>query len=192
MHKHLPNYFIFLDKYNNQIFENKNLNIGVIYRNYNEKNRESELTKIASACKKHRFQLFVSNSSKLAMKYKADGIYVPAFNKKNKFSNFEKKNIKILGSAHSQQEIQTKIKQNCKAIFLSPAFKIKKSKKYLNLYQFNYLCNSNNVNILALGGISEKNLKKIKLLNIYGFGGIAIFKKKPAFKRPVFIKKKFF
>ena len=181
MHNHLPNYFIFLDKYNNQIFKNKNLNLGVVYRNYNDKNRERELEKIAIACKKHRFQLFVSNSNKLAIKYKADGIYVPSFNKKSKFSNLEKKNIKILGSAHSQKEIQIKISQNCKAIFLSPAFKIKKSKKYLNLYQFNYLCNSNKTHIFALGGISEKNLKKIKLLNICGFGGISIFKKKPAF-----------
>ena len=50
----------------------------------------------------------------------------------------------------------------------------------------------NNANILALGGISEYNIHKLKLLNIKGYGGIRMFKKKPAFKRPVFIKKNFF
>ena len=45
----------------------------------------------------------------------------------------------------------------------------------------------NKVNFFALGGINEKNINKLKLFNrIKGFGGIAIFKKKPAFKRPVF------
>jgi len=38
----------------------------------------------------------------------------------------------------------------------------------------------NKINILALGGISEKNLNKLNLLYIKGFGGISLFKKKPA------------
>jgi thiamine-phosphate pyrophosphorylase len=123
------------------------------------------------------------------MKVKAEGIYIPSFNKTKGFANLEKKNIKILGSAHNQREIQKKISQKCCAIFLSPIFYIKKSKKFLGLHKFNYLSRGNNINILALGGITENNIRKLKLLNIKGYGGIRVFKKKPAFKRPVFIKK---
>ena len=192
MHKYLPNLFIFLDEYNSQIFKNKNTNIGIIYRNYNERKRENELIKIAKACKKNRYQLFVSNDTKLALKVKADGIYVPSFNKTKYFLNLEKKNVVILGSAHNQQEIQKKISQNCSAVFLSPLFNVKKSKKFLGLHQFNYLSYMNKINIFALGGISENNIRKLKLLYISGFGGIRIFKKKPAYKRPVFLKNNFF
>ena len=192
MHKYLPNFFIFLDQYNNQILKNKNTNIGIIYRNYNERKRENELIKIAKACKKNRYQLFVSNDVKLALKVKADGIYIPSFNKTKYFSNLEKKSIIILGSAHNQQEIQKKNLQNCSAVFLSPVFHIEKSKKFLGLHKFNYLSYASKINILALGGISENNIRKLKLLYIKGFGGFRIFKKKPAFKRPVFIKNKFF
>jgi len=192
MHKKLPNIFIFTDEYNKEIFRNKNLNIGIIYRNYSSENRENQLIKIAHACKRKRYQLFVSNDKKLAYKYKADGIYIPSFNKTDKFLNLEKKNIRIIGSAHSQKEIQKKIQQNCEAIFLSPVFSIKKSRNYLNLYKFNNLSHLNKTNILALGGISEKNICKLKLLSIKGFGGISLFKKKPASKRPVFIKNNFF
>ena len=60
------------------------------------------------------------------------------------------------------------------------------------MHKFNYLAYSNNTNIFALGGISKSNIHKLKLLNIKGFGGIRMFKKKPAFKRPVFIKNNFF
>ena len=192
MHKYLPSFFIFLDQYNNQIFKNKNTNIGIIYRNYNVRKRENELIKIAKACKKNRYQLFVSNDTKLALKVKADGIYVPSFNKTKYFLNLEKKNVVILGSAHNQQEIQKKISQNCSAVFLSPLFNVKKSKKFLGLHQFNYLSYMNKINIFALGGISENNIRKLKLLYISGFGGIRIFKKKPAYKRPVFSKNNFF
>ena len=192
MHKKLPNIFIFTDEYNKELFRNKNLNIGIVYRNYNGENRENQLIKIAHACKKSRYQLFISNDKKLAYKYKADGIYIPSFNKTKKFLNLEKKHIKIIGSAHSQKEIQKKIQQNCKAIFLSPLFNVKKSHKFLNLYKFNNLALMNKTNILALGGISKTNIRKLKLLYVKGFGGISFFKKKPASKRPVFIKNNFF
>ena len=43
--------FIFIDEYNNQIFKNKNLNIGVIYRNYKDRDREKQLMRIAKAVK---------------------------------------------------------------------------------------------------------------------------------------------
>ena len=109
MHKYLPNIFVFLDEYNENIFQNNNINIGVIYRNYKAKNREKELSKIAKACKKKRYQLFVSNDIKLMLKVKADGIYIPSFNKTKKFENLEKRNIKIIGSAHNQREIFEKI-----------------------------------------------------------------------------------
>ena len=192
MHKYLPNLFIFLDQYNNQVFKNNNTNIGVIYRNYNDPKRETELIKIAKACKKKRYQLFVSNDIKLALKVSADGIYIPSFNKTKKFLNLEKKNLTILGSAHNQKEIWEKISQKCRAIFLSPIFYVEKSLNFLNVYKFNYLSRSSKANILALGGITEHNVHKLKLLHIKGFGGISIFKKKPALKRPVFLKNNFF
>ena len=162
--------------------------MGIIYRNYSTQKREKELVKIARACKRSRKQLFVSNDIKLAMKVKAEGIYIPSFNKTKRFANLEKRNIKILGSAHNQKEIQKKISQNCTAIFLSPIFYIEKSNKFLGVHKFNYLASSNTTNIFALGGISESNIHKLKLLNIKGFGGIQIFKKKTGLVKAGFYK----
>ena len=126
------------------------------------------------------------------MRVKADGIYIPSFNRTQQFLNLEKKNLIILGSAHNQKEIQEKISQKCKAIFLSPVFYMNKSKRFLDIYKFNFLSRLNKANIFALGGINEHNMHKLKLLHINGFGGIRTFKKKPAFKRPVFLKNNFF
>ena len=188
MHKKLPNIFILIDKYTSEIFRNKKLNIGVVYRNYNKENREKELMKISKACKKSRYKLFVSNDLGLAYKFKADGIYIPSFNKTKKFLNLEKKNISIIGSAHSQKEIHKKREQSCEAIFLSPIFYVKKSKTFLGLHKFNYLSSSNKIKILPLGGISENNIRKLKILSVRGFGGIRIFKKKTGLKEAGFYK----
>ena len=75
---------------------------------------------------------------------------------------------------------------------MSPLFYVKKSKIFLGLYKFNYLSFSNKIKILPLGGISKNNIRKLKMLSVQGFGGIRIFKKKPASERPVFIKNNFF
>ena len=72
--------------------------MGVIYRNYSGGKRENELIKIAKACKKSRNQLFISNDIKLAIKFKAEGIYIPAFNKTKSYVNLEKTNVEITGN----------------------------------------------------------------------------------------------
>jgi len=191
MHKYLPNLYAFIDQYDHNIFKNNITNLGVIYRNYHSKNREKELFKISKACKKKRYKLYVSNSIKLALKAKADGLYIPSFNKTKKFLNNENRKFIILGSAHNQKEIYEKIQQNCKIIFISPIFYVKKTIAYLDIHRFNYLSQHRKVNFVALGGINKKNIKKLNILsNIKGFGGISFFKKKPAFKRPVFLKNK--
>ena len=192
MYKYSPNLFIYLDRFNSQIFKNNNTNIGIIYRNYHSSKREIELLKIANACKRKRYPLYVSNDLKLAIKVKADGIYIPAFNKSKKFLNLEKKNLKIIGSAHNQKEIYEKISQKCIYLFLSPIFSVKKKSTFLNIHKFNYLSRLNKINVFALGGINENNIRKLKLLHIKGFGGIGMFKKKPASKRQVFIKNNLF
>ena len=188
MHKILPKIFVFLDKYESQIFKNDNTNLGIIYRNYNSKKRHIELAKIAKACKINKKQLYVSNDLKLAFKYKAEGLYIPSFNRNKYFHNLSK-TFKVIGSAHNQKEIKVKVSQNCNTIFLSPLFYVKKSKMFLGVHKFNLLAiNNNKVKFLALGGILENNIYKLKLLKSIGFGGIRLFKKKPALKKAGFYK----
>jgi len=191
VHKYLPNLFVFLDKYESHVFENNNINIGVVYRNYNSTNRGEELAKIAKACKKKRYQLYVSNDIRLATKVRANGIYIPSFNNKNLFRNLQNKNLIVLGSAHNQKEINEKVSQNCSAIFLSPLFNVKKSRYYLDIFKFNLLAFANKSNFLALGGINKKNIRKLKMLNVKGFAGISMFKKKTGLLKAGFYKEKF-
>ena len=82
-------------------------------------------------------------------------------------------NFIILGSAHSLKEIRIKELQKVQNIFLSSLFK--KNNNFLDLNKFKIFSNYTKKNIIALGGISKKNIKKLSLLNIIGFGGISYF-----------------
>ena len=113
----------------------------------------------------------------MAVNLNLDGVYLPSF---NKTENINKENVKkkfmIIGSAHSIKEIRIKEKQGAELIFISPLFKTKKKNKFLGPVKFNFLASKTNKKVIALGGITTKNLIRLRLTKSYGFAGISFFK----------------
>ena len=134
-------------------------------------NRE-EILKIRNVCKQKRIKFYFANNLKLAIKYKSDGLYIPSFNSSTLTKGkIFKKNFEVLGSAHNIKEIRQKEKQGVTKLFISSIFK--KNKNYLGINKFKILSNFTDSKIVALGGISKKNIKKIRLLNNLSFAGIS-------------------
>jgi len=174
MHNKLPNKYYFINKFDTNYIVKQDKSTGFIYRNYSSKNNLSTIIKLKNFLKKNRYKFFLSNNIKLAIKLDLDGVYIPSFNKDNSHLSFSfKKNFLIIGSAHNNKEIKVKESQGVKILFLSSIFK--KNKNYLGINRFKLLSRLSNKKIVALGGISSVNLKKLKLLNCFGFAGISYF-----------------
>ena len=82
-----------------------------------------------------------------------------------------------MGSAHNLKEIRLKEKQGVDVIFLSPLFKVYKSKYFLGINRFNNLAKLSQRKIIALGGIDYRNFKVLNFINAQGFASISFFKK---------------
>ena len=120
-------------------------------------------------------KFFLANNFKLALKLRLDGVYIPSFNKDfNHLAYSTFLNFAVVGSAHNLKEIRIKELQKAQNIFISSLFK--KNKNYLGLHRFKILGKYTKKKIVALGGISKKNIVKIKLLKISGIAGISYFK----------------
>ena len=147
----------------------------VIYRNYySETVNEKLILKIKNYCKKKGIKFYLSNNIQIAIKLNLDGAYIPSFNKNTKHLAYSiKKDFKIVGSAHNLREIRTKETQKVDKIFLSSLFK--ENKNYLGINKFNIKTKLTRRKIIALGGISKENLKKLKILKCDGFCGISYF-----------------
>ena len=116
----------------------------------------------------------MANHFQLAIKLGFDGAYIPSFNKSVRHLNYTlSKKFSILGSAHNINEIRFKETQRVNLIFISSIFK--KNKNYLGLYKFIKLAKSTKTDVVALGGISVKNIKMLSLTTAYGFAGIDYF-----------------
>ena len=138
--------------------------------------------KIRKYCKSKRIQFYLSNDIKLSLKLKLDGVYLPSFNSNYHHLSYKfKKNFNLIGSAHNLRQIRVKERQKVTLIFLSSLFK--KNKNYLGIKRFNNLSKLTKIKMIALGGISNENLKKLKIVNCFGFSGIRYFTQK---KRPYF------
>ena len=167
--------YYFINNFNYNRLINLNKNISFIWRNKDKETHFETLIKLRNFCKENRRKFYISNDIKLAIKINADGVYIPSTNKNLNFQSIKlKKEFKILGSAHNFKEIKIKELQKVEEIFLSPLFKSKKNPQ-LNIYKYLNLKKITIMKDISLGGINNKNIKKLKLIKPFGFAGISFF-----------------
>ena len=175
MHKLFKTKYYFISKFDSNNIKKQDNKTVIVYRNYSIiPVNENLIIKIRDFCKKNRKKFYLSNNVKLAIKLDLDGAYIPSFNKHFSHLNYSlKKDFELIGSAHNLKEIKLKETQNIKKIVISSIFK--NNKNYLGINKFKNISKYTNKEIIALGGISKKNLKKLKLINLDSFAGISIF-----------------
>ena len=173
MHKN--NKYYFINKFETNNIDKLDNQTTVIYRNYSSETvNEKLILKIKNYCKKKGIKFYLSNNIQIAIKLNLDGAYIPSFNKNTKHLAYSfKKNFKIVGSAHNLREIKIKETQKVDKIFLSSLFK--KNKNYLGINKFKLLSQLTRKEVVVLGGISKKNIKKLRILNQSKFAGISFF-----------------
>jgi len=177
MHNKTLNRYYFIKKFDQSHIDKQSKKTIIIFRNYDQVIDKKLILTIKNYCKKRGNKFLISNNIKLAIKLNLDGAYIPSFNKDKKHLSYSfKKSFIILGSAHNVYEVRTKELQNVTAIFLSSIFK--KNKNYLGFYKFKSLSLLSNKPVIALGGISINNLKKLTLTSCHGFAGISFFEQK--------------
>jgi thiamine-phosphate pyrophosphorylase len=158
--------YVFLDKINDIIKRNllkfKYLNIIV---DIDKKEVSEDELSIIKFAKINKIPFFFKNNYQKCVKYNASGVFLDAKNTNIIRPIQFRKNFKIIGSAHNQREYFNKQKQKCNLVMLSPLFDNEKYSKnnILNIHKFNQITLNWKTDICALGGISLRSLKKIKL-----------------------------
>jgi len=65
---------------------------------------------------------------------------------------------------------------------LAPIFKNKGNRNKLGIYRFLNFMKLTKKNIVSLGGINQKNIKLINMLNLHGIAAISLFNNKTNYK----------
>ena len=166
--------YYFINQFNKNNIDNLDNNTTIIYRNYKKQDDLKCIIKVRNYCRKKRIKFYISNNIKLSLNLKLDGAYIPSFNRSYRHLSYSfKKNFDLIGSAHNIKEIKTKEIQKVKSLFLSSLFK--KNKNYLGIRKFNIVSKLTKKRVIALGGISKNNIRKLRIVNCTGFCGISFF-----------------
>jgi len=168
-------YYFFCDEINNEI-ENKIHKIKdiIFILNINDKNINNLNNKISIVqfLKRKKIQFLIYNDFQKCIKYKANGVFLDSKNKSVLKPMLLKKEFSIVGVAHNQLEYMYKSRQSCQVIMLSPVFENSKysPNKILNILKFNNISSCWKENVVALGGISLKNISRIQMTEVCGIG----------------------
>ena len=175
MHYKLLKKYYFISSFDTNIINKQDKTTTFIYRDYKRSKLDTtKILKLKTFLKKRGNKFLLANNFKMALKFKLDGVYLPSFYRKFDHLNYSTySNFIILGSAHNLKEIRIKERQRVQGIFISSLFK--KNNNFLGINKFKIICSYSKKNIIALGGISKKNIKKLRLLNISSFAGISFF-----------------
>ena len=153
----------------------------IIYRSKKIAKNIDELIKFRRKCRAYNIEFYVSNNIKLVSILKADGIYIPAYNKDIRISLLKKSNYKIIGSAHNIKELNIKKTQGCSNIIYSRLFltSYKYKKGFLGVVRFNLLSLLIKENLIPLGGIRLSNVNKLNMVRCNSIALLSEIKKEP-------------
>tara|TARA_B100001250_G_scaffold388640_1_gene387057 strand:- start:6 stop:608 length:603 start_codon:yes stop_codon:yes gene_type:complete len=146
-------------------------NSGVVIRHYNDDNKQKIIHYAIN--KKTSRLLTVLIAGKYKRAYNIDGVHYPQW--ANNSQNRKYKFISI--SAHSGRDIRKSINVKANIAFISPVF-ISSSHKngyYLGVIKLGLLARLFKIPVIALGGINDTNIAKLKGLPISGCAGIDVF-----------------
>jgi thiamine-phosphate pyrophosphorylase len=170
----LPNLWLFTDftKTVNPVALSKNLpkNSGIVIRSYGAKNKETIIRDILNMKKRRLFTVLISGKYKRHLS--ADGFHVP------QWINSKNKNKQIISmSVHSGKDVRKSINLKVDLIFISPVFKSTShiNNKNLGVVKLGLMAKLFKRPTIALGGINNKNINRLKNLPISGCAGIDIF-----------------
>ena len=175
MHYKYPYKYYFINKLDTNLINKQDRQTAFIYRNYADQNLNKNLIiKFKNLCKKKGRKFYFANNIKLAIQLNLDGAYIPSFDKKMSHLSYNlPKNFELFGSCHNIKEMRIKETQKVNTLFISSLFK--KNKNFLGINKFKKLKSLTKKTVVALGGISKKNINQLNLINCKKFSGISYF-----------------
>ena len=171
----LPNIWLFTDsiKTKNPIELAKKLpkKTGVVIRDYNSVNKEEIINEIVNIKNRRLLTLLIAGKHKRT-KY-IDGIHMPVW---LKTSNNRRHKI-ISMSVHSAKDVRKSIDIKANIVFISPVFSTSShmDKSCLGVIRLGLMAKLFKIPVIALGGINNTNITRLRNLPISGCAGIDVF-----------------
>ena len=146
---------------------------GIVLRNYGSKDRKTIIKNVLRIAKRKNFMVLMASHPRVHGNI--NGLHLPKWEYKCR-RNTKEQIISV--SAHSLKDKRKIINTKADIIFLSSVFHTNShpKRKHLGIIRFGLLARSLARPVIALGGINNKNIKKLKHFPISGVAAIEALK----------------
>jgi len=147
-----------------------------LYRDKNDPNYAENAKLFISTCKEHGgVKVFIHQDVDLADELGADGVHLSS-EQFNKITYAKAKNLEVIISTHSIDEVKKAQNLGADAVTYSPIFFTPHKGKPKGVEDLKELVKSVDIKVFALGGITGENeIQMIKDIGVYGFASIRYF-----------------
>jgi thiamine monophosphate synthase len=170
----LPNLWLFTDplKTISPVVLSKSLPkmSGIVIRHYSSRNKDTIIREILNIKKRRILTVLIAGKYQRGLN--ADGAHVP------QWVNSVSKTKKIISiSAHSAKDVRKSINVKADLVFISPVFISTShiSNQHLGVIKLGLMAKLFKKPVIALGGINNKNIARLRSLPISGCAGIDAF-----------------
>ena len=148
---------------------------GIVLRNYCSKERKTIIKNVLRIAKRKNFMVLMGSHPRVHGNI--NGLHLPKWEYKCR-RNTKKQIVSV--SAHSLKDKRKIINTKADIIFLSSVFHTNShpKRKHLGIIRFGLLARSLARPVIALGGINNKNIKKLKHFPISGVAAIEALKQR--------------
>ncbi|MCW9044793.1 MAG: thiamine phosphate synthase [Alphaproteobacteria bacterium] len=150
----------------------------VIFRHYNDPNRLYLLHKLRKECQRRGLIFLIAGDFSLAKRF-ADGAHFPEGIARKAAGKIKKPrtNFIITTAAHNFRALAKAQTIDANAVLFSPVFPTKSHEweKALGLIKFAKACQTSDMAIFALGGVSINNSRRVFNTGAAGIAGISSF-----------------
>jgi thiamine-phosphate pyrophosphorylase len=151
---------------------------GVVFRHYGDPERAALAEQIGANCRARRLFLMIAADLSLAMRVKAQGVHLPeGLIDKARAIRRARPRFFISASAHGFAAIRRAERAGCDAVVLAPVFATAShpARKPLGPLRFAVLAGRSLLPVIALGGITPGNLRRLQGAKVAGIAGVSLF-----------------
>lgn len=154
---------------------------GVIFRDYQNPERNKLAFSLARVCRKRGLFFLVAEDAALARKTGADGLHLPewALRRHSGLMGLDKRSL-ITASAHSPFALKRAVTLGADAVLVGPAFQTESHPGYpgLGIHRLQRLVQRAQLPVYVVGGINERTLGRLAPMDaLAGIAGISFFMK---------------
>lgn len=153
----------------------------IILRHYSHPDKARLAHKLALICKRRRLKLLIANDVRLAISVRSDGVHVPDYNLSQipRIRSKLRKGQIITAATHSLRRIHMAGKMKADAAMISPVFPTRSHdfSGSLGVFRLRAISRNSPLPLIALGGISSRNIAQLKNMNLHGIAAITALEK---------------